>query len=799
MEQPFKRRRISSNACSDEELERRRARNDLRLKSAFEFIFEKYGKDFSGIGDEIDLKTNKIVTNHGHISAMRDEKDPGRAEDLYDELEGENWSGENKETTDQGHVRPENLVPFFRDSLPSALSTGMGDLWQSTDEPANVMDIGTGISTNAADELARDGIEPTRRAPPIPSNGSNHQENLYPQNLHTSEACEDRPMSPPGRSLWAPQSSSMGGKKHQLARKRESFTPLSIPSKLPLSSIEQSHDRRSMPSLNVERSKKALPQTSKQGEIILPTTTPQVPPKTCESVGHLPWTEYEDHKLYYLRSEAGMTFSEMANSFPGRTKTEIKERWFTLYPADNNLPIRGAKYQKNNLISSVEVSDVTGHGTGFSSIHRRSPGKPNTLRSLKKQLLQSSGLAAEQMPLVESRNIEQIPPTDRDSRNNSTGPNSGTTMDQAIDLTLSDGEESSKPTNTEDLTAHPKHKSKQGGSFVNDTQGILKRATRKLTATNKAKRQPVIKTKCAVAGDEADAPLPLDFPEAQNQPSPDSTLQKQQPARSHSRRKIAITRAWGRKPLATNLVVVKAHNQKLSSPRKPVTPSLQIDTDAWPSSSVATRSSTLSQNSKRNNTNSDSHANQARASLTQSLTSTSPMDASAASENQFTDSVATGERENILSDAEQSKADKVSTKCSAKITIRVAATPKDDLLSNSCISQISRRPRSLNRPASPCETDRGQDPLDSNNHTNLRSREDSEESDFLHEPQPLRIITTTSQLRRRQKPPSDPSYTPNNPKVMGKPKPKPDDSLHTKKIFDDLSDDELSTPVQRKY
>lgn len=128
MEQPFKRRRISKNDCSNEELQRRKARNDLRLKSAFESIFEKYGKDFSEIGDQIDLKTGEIVVNHGHLSAMRDEKDPGRAEDLHDELEGENWSGEDKETTEQGHVRPGDLVPFFKDSLGSALSTGVEDL-----------------------------------------------------------------------------------------------------------------------------------------------------------------------------------------------------------------------------------------------------------------------------------------------------------------------------------------------------------------------------------------------------------------------------------------------------------------------------------------------------------------------------------------------------------------------------------------------------------------------------------------------------------------------------------------------
>lgn len=656
------------------------------------------------------------------------------------------------------------------------------------------MNIGTGISTSAADDFARDGIEPIWRAPPLPNDGSNHQENLHSQNSHISEACEDRPMSPPGPSLWAPRSSSMGGKKHQLARKGESFTPLPTPSGLPLSTIEQTDDRRSMPSRSSELSKLSLTQTSKQGSIILPTTTSKDPSTICKPVSHLPWTEYEDHKLYYLKSEAGMTYSEIASSFSDRTETEIKERWFTLYPADKDLLVRGAKYQENNLISSIEGSDVTGHRNDFSSIHCRSSGKQNTSRSSKKQLLQRSGTSAEQMPPVKSRKFEQIPSTDRDSRcNNSTGPNSGTTIYQAIDLTLSDEEESSKPTDIEDLTAHPKHKSKQGESSVNNTQGILKRVTKKPTVTKKAKRQPVIKTKVAVAGDEADAPSPLDFPEAQNQTFSHSTLQKQQPFRNRCRRRKPVTKAWGRKSSATNLEVIKVHIQKPFSPGTPVTPALRIDTDAWPSSSMATRSSTSSQNSIMNSTNSDSHSNQSRTSPTQSLRSEPPMGASAAAETQSTDSVPTGEGEDIPSDAEQSKADKVCTKCSAEITIRVAASWKDDLLCNSCFSRMTRRPRSLNRPASSSsETDQGKDLLHSDNHTNLRSREGSEESDFLLEPRPLRIITTSG-LRRRQKPPSDPSYTPDNPEVMEKPKP---DSLHTK-LFDDLSDDELSTPVQR--
>lgn len=85
MVRPYKRRLVPEHD-SPVEIFERRARLDLRLKSRFESIFEKYGKDFSGIGDEIDLETGEIVVNHGHVDGLREETDPGRPEDLFDEL-----------------------------------------------------------------------------------------------------------------------------------------------------------------------------------------------------------------------------------------------------------------------------------------------------------------------------------------------------------------------------------------------------------------------------------------------------------------------------------------------------------------------------------------------------------------------------------------------------------------------------------------------------------------------------------------------------------------------------------------
>ncbi|KAI9648238.1 hypothetical protein NHQ30_002870 [Ciborinia camelliae] len=61
----------------DQELQQKRARLDFKLKSAFESIFEKYGRDFEGVGDEIDLRTGEIVVDNGHLKEMQDERDAG--------------------------------------------------------------------------------------------------------------------------------------------------------------------------------------------------------------------------------------------------------------------------------------------------------------------------------------------------------------------------------------------------------------------------------------------------------------------------------------------------------------------------------------------------------------------------------------------------------------------------------------------------------------------------------------------------------------------------------------------------
>ncbi|KAL5361703.1 centromere protein Scm3-domain-containing protein [Aspergillus floccosus] len=86
MESPTKRPRLDLSPEPEEDpddidLQEARAQNDLRLKSIFESIFEKYGKDFTEVGDEIDLNTGDIIVNNGHIFTMEGEDDTGERVD----------------------------------------------------------------------------------------------------------------------------------------------------------------------------------------------------------------------------------------------------------------------------------------------------------------------------------------------------------------------------------------------------------------------------------------------------------------------------------------------------------------------------------------------------------------------------------------------------------------------------------------------------------------------------------------------------------------------------------------------
>ncbi|KAI0895792.1 hypothetical protein F4806DRAFT_468042 [Annulohypoxylon nitens] len=88
------------------ELDKGRAKAASRLKSAFERIFEKYERDFTDIGDEIDLETGEVIVNNGHLLSLQDEKDRNREGSISSDEEERIMRGKEASSVQASHTKP---------------------------------------------------------------------------------------------------------------------------------------------------------------------------------------------------------------------------------------------------------------------------------------------------------------------------------------------------------------------------------------------------------------------------------------------------------------------------------------------------------------------------------------------------------------------------------------------------------------------------------------------------------------------------------------------------------------------
>lgn len=789
MEHPFKRPRDATNDVTDEELRHRKARNDLRLKSAFECIFEKYGKDFAGIGDEIDLETGTIVVNNGHLANLNDEKDPGREEDHFDELDDEIWPSETRATSGQSHVRPRNITTASENSSCSGLGSEMRDRFRSPKSIDSLTgDTETGIVATEIDELAflhrnrflsndeahspnqaaravqdENEIDPKWHAPPLPDKVSTHQEHFETQKLLFPDASENGYMSPPGTSLWAP---SKRGRKHKLARRTHTFTPITKLSGLPLSPIKPRSIRRRVASLSYECSEISINQTLDQGSVDLPAKNSKASTGICKVVNTLPWTNYEDHKLYCLKSEACVTDSRLAAAFPDRSESEIEECWLGLHLDDKIALVRGVEHhQKDEPVQSKDMSDV---------IDRRPPGEQISPLSVEIQPLRPSETAESQISRVKPREVGHIPATaSQDHPDNSKALKAGTTVDLAIDLTFSDGEEATKIPDSGIVAENTEDATKQDQNAVSRTQGTLKRVAGKSASSKQFRERTLNKGKKAVTLSEED-----DEEEEAIKTTDSETLTKnpEQISKQNNNadnRTQCILKRVTRKSAVSN----KDEGRPLTTSKEDVA---GTDVFTYPEIPHARQNQTLL------NSVSQLVPCSEKKSRRKFITNVST-NVSAVTKVQCTDTDSTDGQRTISSDVGKSMSNPACTKCVSKTTINGPGILGDDFLCNTCNSPNSYYLRGSKRSTSQIEIDRRKNILSSNGgHAELRNRENSEDIDCLLEAQPL--IITPAKVRP-QTVSSTRSSTSAQRKVV-KTKPIP---LRTR-VIDNLSDDELSMP-----
>ncbi|KAL8703645.1 MAG: hypothetical protein Q9201_003183 [Fulgogasparrea decipioides] len=291
MERPSKRRRLFTSGNPDAELHERRTRNDMKLKSIFESIFEKYGKDFSDVGDEIDLKTGEIVRNNGHLENMIDEKDPGDECD-HSSAKFEHRSGERQCRSaipdSQGYESSDDdPLGTWEDEISTTASrlkqSGAVSLSQNTKRKSFQREpmvlavspvrkqhatLSSTLKRHAVSGTDNDtSVEEAWRVPALPEDFNPKPALPSPDPSNQEDSNSSRSTSPPGVSLWA------------LPRTRGSSNS-----------------------------------GSNRKEEVLRTPDPI-------------WTKEEDGLLKHFKSSTTWKYSDFRHHFPGRTIKSLQRRW----------------------------------------------------------------------------------------------------------------------------------------------------------------------------------------------------------------------------------------------------------------------------------------------------------------------------------------------------------------------------------------------------------------------------------------------------------------------------------------
>ncbi|KAJ5291004.1 hypothetical protein N7478_000255 [Penicillium angulare] len=229
MERPLKRPRLSltpdpleqneaegkqgeEEILEEWDLQAARTQNDMRLKSIFEGIFSKYGKDFTDIGDEIDLQTGNIVVDNGHLSGMRKEDDAGETADAWfheaalseGDTDQENGTHEGQETIMKRDIPEYSLGPATEDEaakspLNNALVDYGPDLQKDVEKPVVK-------SQPASDPFYKDTgpADPVWQAPELPAIFSTPTAETRRKGVSPKLPNITREASPPGSgSLWS--------------------------------------------------------------------------------------------------------------------------------------------------------------------------------------------------------------------------------------------------------------------------------------------------------------------------------------------------------------------------------------------------------------------------------------------------------------------------------------------------------------------------------------------------------------------------------------------------------------------
>ncbi|KAI0435076.1 hypothetical protein F5Y09DRAFT_294770 [Xylaria sp. FL1042] len=205
MEPPLKRLRLgpSSYGAEDEEdqdelsmtpaqfdttqdpmyqLDKGRARAATRLKSTFEDIFEKYGRDFDGDDDVINFYTDEIEVDNGHVQSLENRKDGATDGSLSGEEEEEERILNGKSGGQRKKARSKSLVPVNYAGYSQRLqfNSSWNDPQGLGTHPLSSLAFSSPYGTPPPFDfrlstLGNGHIDPVWQAPDLPAQPTHHQ------------------------------------------------------------------------------------------------------------------------------------------------------------------------------------------------------------------------------------------------------------------------------------------------------------------------------------------------------------------------------------------------------------------------------------------------------------------------------------------------------------------------------------------------------------------------------------------------------------------------------------------------
>ena len=301
MAPPSKRRCLPGSSYTEIDLHARRAQNDFRLKSIFESIFDKYGKDFNGIGDEIDMESGEIVVNNGHLLGMANERDAGDGQYSCEEL-GDSNDDEDETAVEQSDIDVDSLmgdVPIESHLHQLGEKVRLVTSIPSDDEEDELASSEVERTSQRKDRVAapencwlfndqtafadKPALEAAWRAPPLPNTSFTKTEG---EKIRMNSANSMRDYSDDeqaGISLWT------SNVKRRPRRIRESTDSKIVESRSLNSGLDDSGSA-------------ARRQKQK-------------------------WTQEEKERLFQLKTSTDLTYTAMESYFPERSRTSIGSYW----------------------------------------------------------------------------------------------------------------------------------------------------------------------------------------------------------------------------------------------------------------------------------------------------------------------------------------------------------------------------------------------------------------------------------------------------------------------------------------